>query len=129
MLEPRLADEPPVEGDTPSTLKGSDTCEDASLERTALDDHEDGYSIPLAPLPPWLQSPEDELRWKVCAALSIFVSAQMEPDGRPDSRFVWFSVRALYHDARFPTGEAEPQALEELDKFLRSCDPLTGAPA
>ena len=58
----------------------------------------------FAPFPGWVQTPEQRRRWELCAEGATVLSRLHEPTGRPDSRFVWVTTRALYN-SDIPTGE------------------------
>lgn len=61
----------------------------------------------FAPFPPSVQTQEQRDRWYVCAAIVTHLSAQLEPSGQPDGRWVWTATRALYN-SDIPTGEPDP---------------------
>jgi hypothetical protein len=74
---------------------------------------ESGYPIPKIPtyaLPPFVQSEEDRERWELVVAVAEELSRQNEPDGRPNSQFVWYYSRWLYR-SDIPTGCADDPAI------------------
>jgi hypothetical protein len=73
---------------------------------------------PLAPMPAYVQSDADALRWYAAAAIATIASRQLEPDGIADPRFVWLGARALYNDRTIPTGDADPGILAQLAEFF-----------
>jgi hypothetical protein len=62
----------------------------------------------FAPFPDYAQTDEQRDRWYLCAAIVSAMSAQFEPSGRPDARFVWVATRALYKSDT-PTGEIDEE--------------------
>ena len=70
------------------------------------------YPIAKTPdhaLPPYVQTPEDRERWELAVALAEITSRQHEPDGTPNSTFVWYFARSLYF-SEFPTGSRDDPA-------------------
>ncbi len=81
---------------------------------------ETGYPIPPLPdyaLPPFVRTAEDRERWELVRALATELSRQNEPAGEPNSQFVWFYSRTLYH-SEIPTGTSDDPAVP-LDQLVR----------
>jgi hypothetical protein len=66
-------------------------------------------TIPAYALPPFVQTPEDRERWELSVTLAETTSRQNEPDGRPNSMFVWYFARSVYH-SDIPTGSPDDPA-------------------
>lgn len=66
-------------------------------------------TIPDYALPSYIQTPEDRERWELVFALAEETSRQNEPDGRPNSQFVWYFARHLYF-SEIPTGSPDDPA-------------------
>lgn len=62
----------------------------------------------FAPFPGYVQTSEQRRRWEICADAATTLSTLCEPNGRPDSGFVWVTTRALY-GSDIPTGELPPE--------------------
>lgn len=74
-----------------------------------MNDSQPGYPIPTIPeyaLPAFAKSTEDRERWQLANAVAAKISSQNEPDGRPNSMFVFHFARSVYF-SDLPTGTAD----------------------
>ena len=63
------------------------------------DDPQPGYVIPTIPtaaLPPFVLTGADRERWELAVAIAEETSRQNEPDGRPNSLFVFGYARTVF---------------------------------
>jgi hypothetical protein len=59
--------------------------------------------LPAYALPAYVRTPEERERFELSHALAEAISAQYEPDGRPDAVFV-FHMREHIYASDIPTG-------------------------
>jgi len=52
-----------------------------------------------------VQTASDHRRLDAAYGIAEGLSRQLELDGQPDARWVWYAARALYHDRSVPTGD------------------------
>jgi hypothetical protein len=60
--------------------------------------------------PPYVLTEADESRWDLAMAIAEETSRQNEPDGRPNSQFVWYYARTVYFS---PIETGDPSELDE----------------
>lgn len=62
--------------------------------------------IPDEAYPPFAVTEAERERWRVAHAVAEAISRQNEPSGTPNSTFVWYFARSVYH-SDVPTGTAD----------------------
>ncbi len=64
--------------------------------------------LPPEAFPPYVITSDDRERWELAHAISCKISADNEPDGRPNTRFVWYMTRHIY-SSEIATGSADDE--------------------
>lgn len=88
------------------------------------------YAIPKQEhYPPFVLTEADQARWDLSYAIAAKTSADNEPDGRPNSQFVWGYARTVFF-SELPTGdpselaEEAPEPVQEARRSLQVGDEI-----
>jgi hypothetical protein len=64
--------------------------------------------LPDIAFPFYVQTDKQRERWELSHAIAEAISAENEPDGRPNTLFVWHMTRHLF-SSEMPTGSVDDQ--------------------
>ena len=79
------------------------------------------------PTPPYVSSPEQLERWRLCEGIALETSRALERSGQPDLAFVFSATRSLYF-SDIPTDAADRRTEYDAGREEDDREPQAGAP-